>query len=82
MVQPPADLERILLSKEIGHLIRGCMEHLPFNQRQAFLMREVEDLDTNEICKILDVSVTHFGVLLFRARARLRECLESKGLGR
>jgi RNA polymerase sigma-70 factor (ECF subfamily) len=72
----------LLLSKEAGEMIRGCMERLPFNQRQVFLLREVEDFDTREICKILELSVTHFGVLLFRARARLRECLKAKGLKR
>ena len=49
------------------------------NQREVFVLREVEGLDTPEICKILEVSVTNFGVLMHRARARLRECLESKG---
>jgi RNA polymerase sigma-70 factor (ECF subfamily) len=77
--RPPADLERLMLSKEIGELIRGCMDGLPVNQREAFVLREIEGLDTGEICKILDVSVTNFGVLMHRARARLRECLESKG---
>jgi len=77
--RPPADLERLLLSKEIGEIIRGCMNGLPVNQREAFVLREIEGLDTGEICKILDVSVTNFGVLMHRARARLRECLETKG---
>jgi RNA polymerase sigma-70 factor (ECF subfamily) len=78
--RPPADLERLMLSNEIGQLIRGCMDGLPVNQREAFVLREVEGFDTGEICKILDVSVTNFGVLMHRARARLRECLEAKGL--
>jgi len=77
---PPADLERLFLSKEIGTLISGCLEHLPFSQRQVFHLREIEGYNTTDICKILDLSVTHIGVLLYRARARLRECLESKGL--
>lgn len=77
--RPPADLERLMLSNEIGKLIRGCMDGLPVNQREAFVLREVEGLDSGEICKILDVSITNFGVLMHRARARLRECLEAKG---
>ena len=77
--RPPADLERLFLSKELGELIRGCMEGLTVNQREAFVLREVEGVATSEICKILDVSVTNFGVLLHRARVRLRECLEAKG---
>lgn len=77
--RPPADLERLFLSKELGKLIHGCMDGLPVNQREAFMLREVEGFDTNEICKILDVSVTNLGVLIYRARAWLRECLEARG---
>jgi RNA polymerase sigma-70 factor (ECF subfamily) len=77
--RPPEDLERLMLSKEISEMIRGCMEGLPANQREAFALREVEGLETGEICKILAVSVTNFGVLMHRARTRLRECLEAKG---
>lgn len=77
--RPPADMERLLLSKEIGEHIRGCMDALPANQREAFVLRDIEGLDTADICKILDVTLTNFGVLMHRARARLRECLESKG---
>jgi RNA polymerase sigma-70 factor, ECF subfamily len=68
--RPPADLERLMLSKEIGELIRGCMDGLPVNQREVFVLREVEGLETSEICKILAVSVTNFAVLMHRARAR------------
>lgn len=78
--RPPADLERLLLSKEVGAMISACMEQLPFSQRQVFHLREIEGYNTTDICKILELSITHFGVLLYRARARLRECLESKGL--
>jgi RNA polymerase sigma-70 factor, ECF subfamily len=78
-VRPPADLERLFLSEELGGLIRGCMEGLPASQREAFVLREVEGMETAEICKILDVSVTNLGVMIHRARTRLRECLESKG---
>ncbi len=46
----------------------------------AFVLREVEELGTEEICKILDVTRTNLGVLLHRVRMRLRECLETKGL--
>jgi RNA polymerase sigma-70 factor (ECF subfamily) len=78
-VRPPADLERLLLSKEIGRLIHSCLDELPANQRGVFVLREVEGIESGEICKILGVSVTNLGVLIFRARARLRECLEAKG---
>lgn len=78
-VKPPAEMERFLLSEELGEQIRGCMEGLPAAQRAAFVLKEVEEMDSAEICKILDVSATNYGVMMHRARARLRECLETKG---
>jgi RNA polymerase sigma-70 factor (ECF subfamily) len=42
-------------------------------------LREVEELDTKDICNNLQITNTHLGVLIHRARARLRECLKGKG---
>ncbi|MBI1895735.1 MAG: sigma-70 family RNA polymerase sigma factor [Acidobacteria bacterium] len=81
-VNPPGDLDRLLLSKEAGAMIQECMEGLTANQREVFVLREVEGLETAEICKIVDVTVTNMGVLMHRARTRMRECLEAKGLSR
>ena len=78
-VRPPVDLQRLLESHEAGNLIQSCLGELPHTQRSVFTLREVEELDSAEICKILDISVTNLGVLMHRARARLRECLEAKG---
>lgn len=79
-VRPPQDLHRLIESKEIGDAIEKCMEGLPQKQREAFVLREMEELETTEICKILGVTVTNLGVLLHRVRNRLRECLEARGL--
>jgi RNA polymerase sigma-70 factor (ECF subfamily) len=77
--RPPADLERLLLSKEAGELIQSCMEGLPAHQRGVFALREIEGIESGEICKILGITITNLGVLMHRARTRLRECLEAKG---
>ena len=50
-------------------------------QRMAFVLREVRELTTEEICKILEVTSTNLGVLLQGGRNRLRECLENRGVG-
>ena|SRR3982751_665003 len=78
--KPMDDLERMLDSREIGREIDECLSHLPFQQREVFVLRDAEDLEVNEICKNLDLTVTHMGVLLHRARHRLRECLKRKGI--
>ncbi len=51
-----------------------------FEQRMAFVLREVEGMNIQEICKILEVTRTNLGVLLHRVRNRLRKCLEAKGI--
>lgn len=79
-LKPPRPMEDRLHDVEVREHIDRCLESLPLRQRMAFGLREVEGLITEEICKILEVSRTNFGVLLYRARNRLRECLESKGV--
>lgn len=76
---PPVDLERQIASSELGGAIRGCVDQLPIALREVFALREMQDMDTTEICKILGRTVTHVGVQLHRARARLRACLEAQG---
>lgn len=78
-ITPPVDLERQLASSELGDAIHGCIEQLPTPLQEVFVLRELQDLETAEICKILGRTVTHVGVQLHRARARLRACLEARG---
>lgn len=80
--RPPADLDRLLISQQAGEMIGSCMDGLPPNQRGVFELREIEEIESGEICKILGITVTNLGVLMHRARMRLRECLEAKGLTR
>lgn len=78
-VRPPVGPVESLLRGELRRELAACLEGVPERQRVAFTLREIEDLDTAEICNILDVTANNLGVLLFRARNRLRECLETKG---
>ncbi len=80
--QPPVDIERELLGQEIRRIVQECLETIPQAQRIAFYLREVEEMNTVEICKKLEITATNLGVLLFRARNRLRACVERKGLKR
>ena len=77
-IKPPMAADRFIESVQTLQIIQDCIDRLPTTQRAAFCFREVEDLEMPEICKILDVSNTNLGVLLFRAKNRLRECVERK----
>jgi len=76
--QPPQGPADDLFAKEARQEIGDCLEAAPDQQRMAFLFREVDGLSTQEICKILEVSATNLGVMLYRVRNRLRDCLETK----
>ena len=56
--------------------IRRALGQLPFDQRAALIMREVEGRSYAEIAEILNVSGGAVETLLFRARRALREQLE------
>jgi RNA polymerase sigma-70 factor (ECF subfamily) len=53
-----------------------CLAGLPPEQGRVFMMREFIELDSDEICAALQLSTSNLHVLLYRARLRLRECLE------
>ena len=66
---------------ETQRALQRCLESLPERYRQAFVMRVMDESDTNEVCKILGLTPNHLYVLLHRARLRLRACLEDQGIG-
>jgi RNA polymerase sigma-70 factor (ECF subfamily) len=79
-LKPPRPIESEVQDAEIRKQINACLDTIPLRQRLAFLLREVEGFTTLEICNILEVTRTNLGILLFRGRNRLRECLEGKGV--
>jgi RNA polymerase sigma-70 factor (ECF subfamily) len=78
--RPPLPVDTEVYDAEVRQGIDDCLDRVPTNQRMAFVLREIEGMDAQEICKILEVTRTNLGVLLHRVRNRLRECLETKGI--
>lgn len=69
---PEADLH----SRQFLAMFDACLNKLPPQQGRVFMMREVVELDTSEICAELDLSITNVHVILHRARLGLRACLQ------
>ena len=67
--------ERLLLSKEGLAQIEKAIQALPANQRQVIIPRDIEGIDSDEICKILNITPTNQRVLLHRARSKVRWAL-------
>jgi RNA polymerase sigma-70 factor (ECF subfamily) len=76
---PPADWgdpEESLSRQQFFDMMDFCLEKLPPNTARVFMMREVMELETDEICKELTINANNLWVILYRARMALRECLE------
>lgn len=69
----PAD---VLEQRGFYDVLESCMNALPENVARVFTMREVLGFETEEICKELKMSTSNCWVVLYRARMRLRECLQ------
>lgn len=67
--------------REFVTVLQGCLAKLPSNQKDAFRLREFDDAESEEICKVLGVSSTNLWVLLHRARLVVRKCLERNWFG-
>ncbi len=76
--QPPRGPEDENLTREVAELIGTCLQGLRPLEKAAFLLKEVEREPNESIRNALEVKDTHLRVLLFRARNKLRDCLEAR----
>ena len=77
---PPEPVDVVLHRKEIEAEIFTCLDAAPLRQALVFILREVEELSTEDICNVLGITRTNLGVMIHRIRNRVRDCLESKGV--
>lgn len=64
-------------ASELSDRLRAALAHLSEQQGQVFCLRFLESQSYREIAKQLDIKTSAVGVLLHRARGRLRELLSS-----
>ncbi len=69
--------EKLVLEAELGARIRAAIDELPERQRAVVLLRDVDGLDSEEACAILEVSEANQRVLLHRGRVAVRDALEA-----
>lgn len=63
-------------NKHFWRVFDACLNALPEKYSRLFMMREFLEMETEEICHNEELSVSNLNVTLYRARLRLRECLE------
>ena len=72
-----SELER----KETREYVRGCIEKLPETYRTILLMRDIEELDTEEAAQLLEITPNAVKIRLHRARQALRTLLDPRFMG-
>jgi RNA polymerase sigma-70 factor, ECF subfamily len=75
---PPAwqQPERALEQTQFFDTLQICVDRLPAKMGRVFMMREWLEQEVDDICTELDITSNNCGVMLYRARMQLRECLD------
>lgn len=74
---PEASLEQ----SQFWAVFEQCLKIMSPRTGEVFVLREVMGESIDDICKNLEITETNCSVILFRARARLRTCLEQNWFG-
>ena len=70
------DPAQLAEKEEFWDTLKNCLAALPEPLAHAFIMREMEEQDADDVCQTLEISNSNLWVRLHRARLRLRDCLE------
>ena len=68
--------DEVMHRAEFWQTMRNCLDKLPERIANVFMLREMEEVESKEICSMLSISEGNLWVMLHRARMALRECLE------
>lgn len=74
--RPGSNIENALENRELGLAIEECLSRLPEKQSRIFRMKTIQGMDTEDICKELQITPSNLWVIIHRARTALMECLE------
>ncbi|MBV8139726.1 MAG: sigma-70 family RNA polymerase sigma factor [Deltaproteobacteria bacterium] len=72
--------ESILERRDSREMVRRCIERLPHKYRSVLVLRDIEELDTDETAQYLAVTANTVKVRLHRARQALKALIEREPL--
>lgn len=70
------DYNQSIENKEFYEVFNSCKSKLKEIQNMVFTMKYLEGAESEEICKVLNITPSNYWVLLHRAKVQLRSCLE------
>ena len=68
--------DALLERRETRAMVRNAIDRLPESYRTVLLLRDIEELDTDETASVLGMTVNAVKIRLHRARQALRTLLE------
>jgi RNA polymerase sigma-70 factor (ECF subfamily) len=71
-----SDPERSLHQEAFLAVLEACLKGLAGQSGRVFALREIMELEAEDICKDLGLTQSNYWVLMHRARLRLRQCVE------
>jgi RNA polymerase sigma-70 factor (ECF subfamily) len=81
LMEPAPTPEDLTSSREMAQLVERAIDRLPPAHRTVIMLREVQQLSTEEAASVLQVSEDVVKVRLHRARLALREALADEAVG-
>lgn len=63
-------------NQELKTQLDTCIDNLPEKYALVFRMKTIQEFETEEICKELDITASNLWVIIHRARTQLRKCME------
>jgi RNA polymerase sigma-70 factor (TIGR02943 family) len=70
------EAEEVTHKTEFWQTMCDCLSKLPRRQSVVFMLREIDCMSTQEICRTVSISEDNLWVMLHRARMALRKSLE------
>jgi RNA polymerase sigma-70 factor (ECF subfamily) len=72
------DSEDRMLAESLAERLGTALDELPPRQREVVVLRDVDGLESREVCAVLEISDANQRVMLHRGRSRLRQALEAE----
>ena len=70
------EAEKTIENRELKSQLDLCIDSLPEKYAMVFRMKTIQEFETEEICKELDITPSNLWVIIHRARTQLRNCME------
>jgi RNA polymerase sigma-70 factor (ECF subfamily) len=70
------DVHKSLERREVRDAVRAAIDRLPETYRTVLMLRDIEEMDTEEVARLLEVTPNAVKIRLHRARQALRTLLD------